>query len=102
MLGHGRDVPLSPAGCDDHMVAYRGFALEVDGDDVLCLIVVQPLQDPGQHRALLLILIGLPGAGVIQAPCGSVKADYGRFPPVEAAATLAAADRKSTRLNSSH
>jgi hypothetical protein len=37
-------MPLRASRGDDHLVADRGFAFEVDADDVLCLGIVEGVE----------------------------------------------------------
>jgi len=43
-------MSLRPAGGDHHGVGQRALALQVDGDDVLRLVLVQPRQDQALQR----------------------------------------------------
>jgi hypothetical protein len=41
LIGQRADVPIGSAGCDNHMVAERGFSFQVDGNHVLGFAVVE-------------------------------------------------------------
>jgi hypothetical protein len=45
VIGHGADMPLRAAGRHDEPVGDGAFAFEVDEDDVLGLVVVEPGED---------------------------------------------------------
>jgi len=47
VLGGGGDMALRAPGCDDDRIAQRRAAFEVDGDDLLGLVVVERFEDAG-------------------------------------------------------
>ena len=59
VVGHGADVTLRSAARHDHVIAYGGFAGEIDDDAVLGLHVFQTREDGFEH------LLGsrMPGDG---------------------------------------
>src|SRR5262245_18400018 len=59
VIGHGADVTLGAAARDDEIIAYGGFAGEIDDDAVLGLHVFQTREDGCEH------LLGsrMPGDG---------------------------------------
>jgi hypothetical protein len=58
MLGHGAHMARGPPGGDHRGIAKRGTAFQIDGDDILGLVVIQRSQDALQQIALRR---GLPG-----------------------------------------
>src|SRR5664279_3012140 len=48
MVGDRADMALRPAGGHDHVIAYRGFAGEIDGDAVLGFHVFQTREDDAE------------------------------------------------------
>ncbi len=65
VIGHCADVPLRAAGRHDQAVGDRGFALEIDENDILGLVVIQPSEDqiPDGSNAAVDVLWGLGSRG---------------------------------------
>jgi hypothetical protein len=59
MVGDRADMALRPAGGHDHVIAYRGFAGEIDGDAVLGFHVFQTREDDAE----CLLGTGVPSDG---------------------------------------
>jgi hypothetical protein len=53
LVGNSADMAIGAAGRDDHAVGERGFAMEVDGDDVFRLGVFKLGKDGVQQGGLL-------------------------------------------------
>ena len=49
--GHRRDLPGRAPGGDHHVVGDARFALKWDRDDVLCLVLVELVENQGMNRA---------------------------------------------------
>ena len=47
MVGHRADVAVRTAGRHDHAIGDRTLILEIDGDDILGLIVIETRQQQG-------------------------------------------------------
>lgn len=45
MVGNGYDMPVRASGDDDHVVSKRGFANDVNGDDIFGLGVLEACED---------------------------------------------------------
>ena len=50
LLCHRGDLTGRAARCDHHVIGNRAFALEIDGHDLLSLVIVELLQHKGKQR----------------------------------------------------
>ena len=58
VVGHGADVTMRTSGRHDHAISDGALVLEIDGNDVLGLVVVETRQDQGlQFRGLDAVLV---------------------------------------------
>ena len=51
MLRDRPDMPVGAAGCDDHGISEGGFVGEVDGDEILRLVLIEAFLDCLKQRA---------------------------------------------------
>lgn len=65
VVRHGTDMPLRAAGRHDEAIGDRGFALEINEDDILSLVVIQTAKDeiPDCGDAAVDVLWGLGSRG---------------------------------------
>lgn len=62
MIGKGAHMALGSTRGNDHGIGKRGFAFQVNGDDVLGLVVVEGLEDEFENLGRF----GSTGGGVAQ------------------------------------
>ena len=67
LVGDGADMTVGAAGSDDHFIGDDGFAIQIDGDDVLGLGIFELAENGGEERALRLALWRrLPRSGALR------------------------------------